>query len=123
MYTISQLFIYPIKSLGGFEVSSAYLTDRGFQYDRRFMLVDMDGNFLTQREHATMCLLQTAIVNKELIVYSKSNPIDKITLPLNPESNASLKVKIWDDECNAQLVSHTAEEWFSNKLAMQCQLV
>src|SRR6478752_4697281 len=40
MLTISQLFIYPVKSLGGFPVDSAVLTDRGFQYDRRWMLVD-----------------------------------------------------------------------------------
>jgi len=123
MYTISQLFIYPIKSLGGFEVSSAHLTDRGLLYDRRLMLVDLDGQFLTQRKYATMSLLQTAIVNCDLIVYPKSYPADKLILSLHPESGYSMKVKIWDDECNAQLVSDAADEWFSKKLGMQCRLV
>lgn len=123
MYTISQLFIYPIKSLGGFEVLSAYLTDRGFQYDRRFMLVDINGNFLTQREHATMCLLQTSIINDQLIVYPRNSPADNLKLSLKPETNLNLKVKIWDDECDARRVSDAADEWFSNKLSMQCQLV
>jgi len=123
MYTISQLFIYPIKSLGGFEVSFAYLTDRGLQYDRRFMLVDMDGNFLTQREHASMCLLQTAIENDQLIVYPTNNPADKLTISLQPESSLTLKVKVWDDACDAALVSDAADKWFSKKLSMQCQLV
>ncbi|MBC7629296.1 MOSC domain-containing protein, partial [Ferruginibacter sp.] len=61
MYTISQLFIYPVKSLGGIEVTQAHLTDRGLQYDRRWMLVDNNNHFLTQREYPVMCLLQTAI--------------------------------------------------------------
>jgi uncharacterized protein YcbX len=50
MLQVSELFIYPIKSLGGISLSSATITDRGFQYDRRWMLVDSDNQFMTQRE-------------------------------------------------------------------------
>jgi hypothetical protein len=123
MYSISQLFIYPVKSLGGFEVSSALLTDRGLQYDRRWMLVDKDGNFLTQREYAVMSLLQTAIENEQLIIYPKNNPFDKLSVSLHPESQSIYKVKVWDDVCDAQLVSDAADEWLSDKLSMQCRLV
>ena len=80
MYTISQLFIYPVKSLGGFKVTSAQLTDRGFQYDRRFMLVDSSNNFLSQREHPPMSLLQTAIEGNELVIFHKNNAADKISV-------------------------------------------
>ena len=75
MYTISQLFIYPIKSLGGIEVSSAQLTERGLQYDRSWMLVDINNCFLTQRELPEMSLLQTAIENNGLQIYHKNNCI------------------------------------------------
>jgi uncharacterized protein YcbX len=51
MLRISQLFIYPIKSLGGISVETALVTDRGFQYDRRYMLVDEQNSFLSQREY------------------------------------------------------------------------
>ena len=51
MYTVSQLFIYPIKSLGGISVNEAKITDRGLEYDRRWMLVDNDHQFLTQRKN------------------------------------------------------------------------
>ena len=61
MLTVSQLFIYPIKSLGGIAVTSATVTDRGFQYDRRWMLVDENNCFLTQRELPQMALLQVAL--------------------------------------------------------------
>ena len=50
MLTVSELFIYPIKSLGGISVSSAKISDRGIDFDRRWMLVDENNRFLTQRE-------------------------------------------------------------------------
>ena len=123
MYTISQLFIYPIKSLGGFEVTSAQLTDRGLQYDRRFMLVDNSNIFLTQREHPVMSLLQTTIEGNELLIFHKNNITDKIRVSLQPAPGTTTKVKVWDDECAAQYVSDRADEWLSNKLSMPCRLV
>jgi len=123
MYTISQLFIYPVKSLGGIEVSSSQLTDRGLQYDRRWMLVDAGNHFLTQREYPLMSLLQTAIENDLLEIHHKDNIADKVALPLKSAPGPTIKVKVWDDECEAQCVSEIADEWFSNKLSMKCRLV
>jgi uncharacterized protein len=123
MYTVSQLFIYPVKSLGGIEVSAAQLTDRGFQYDRSWMLVDANNYFLTQREYPVMSLLQTAVENDLLEIYHKNNSNDKLTLPLQPVPGAIIKVKVFDDECAAQYISEIADEWFSDKLSMQCRLV
>ena len=123
MYTISQLLIYPIKSLGGFAVNSAQLTDRGLQYDRRWMLVDKNNNFLTQREHPIMCMLQTIIENDELVIFHKNNIEDKIAVPLHPSAATIIKVNVWDDECDAQYVSEQADHWFTQKLLMDCRLV
>lgn len=123
MYSISQLFIYPIKSLGGIKLSAAQLTDRGFQYDRRWMLVDANNSFLTQREYPVMSLLQTAIENNELIIYHKNDSTDKVAVPLHPLPKQTSKVKVWADECDALYVSDTADEWLSKKLAMPCRLV
>ena len=123
MYKVSQLFIYPIKSLAGFEVASAKLTDRGFEHDRRWMLVDSSNVFITQRQYPEMCLLQTAIENDELIVFHKNNPEDQLRLSLQPAPTSTFKVKIWDDECEAQAEGDTAGKWFSNKLSTQCKLV
>ena len=61
MLSISQLYIYPVKSLGGIAVNTALVTERGLENDRRFMLVDEEGLFLTQRERPSMALLRTAI--------------------------------------------------------------
>lgn len=123
MYNISNIFIYPIKSLGGIEVFLAQLTDRGLQYDRRFMLVDGSNHFLTQRQHPQMCLLQTAIEDNQLVIYHKNDSVDKIVVSLQPAPGATIKVQVWEDECEAQVVSAAADEWFCDKLSIQCRLV
>lgn len=124
MVSISQLYIYPIKSLGGIAVTSATVTNRGLQNDRRFMLVDENNQFLTQREHRTMALLKTAIEDNELIVYHKDNPAEKLRLPLVPETSAlTAMVKIWDDWCEGQYIGEEADKWFSDMLNFSCHLV
>jgi uncharacterized protein YcbX len=55
--TLTGLFIYPVKSLGGISVPEAEITSRGLQYDRRWLLVDARNRFLTQREHPQLALL------------------------------------------------------------------
>ncbi|MBI3717676.1 MAG: MOSC domain-containing protein [Sphingobacteriales bacterium] len=124
MLSISDLYIYPVKSLGGIRVKKALVTDRGLQHDRRFMLVDEQNKFLTQREFPVMALLRTAIEGNELVVYHKSNIADKIKLPLTPASNGmNAIVSIWDDTCEAQYVSKEADDWFTKQLALKCRLV
>jgi len=124
MVSISQLYIYPIKSLGGIAVNSALVTDRGLQNDRRFMLVDDNKVFLTQREHRTMALLKTIIEGNELLVYHKDSPGDKLRVPLVPEpSTMTTDVNVWDDWCQGQYIHEEADTWFSEKLNFSCRLV
>lgn len=124
MLSISQLFIYPVKSLRGIAVNTALITDRGLEHDRRFMLVDGNGLFLTQRERPSMVLLRTAIETDGLVVWHKDHPSDKLRLPLVPEASLSTtNVKVWDDYCDAQYVSDEADRWFSEKLNSPCRLL
>lgn len=123
MLQVSQLFIYPIKSLAGIALTSTAITGRGFQYDRRWMLIDEKNRFLSQRDSAIMPLLQVAIEGKELIVYHQLQPENKLAIPLVPATSKFVDVFIWDNQCNAQLVSDAADNWFSDMLNMPCRLV
>ena len=123
MLSISHLYVYPIKSLGGIELSSARLTDRGIEHDRRWMLVGDDNRFLTQREFPQMALLRTAIHANELTVYEKGNEVDKISVNLYPTGNDLISVQIWDDMCEALQMSNEVNRWFSEKLKRVCKLV
>ena len=123
MLSISHLYVYPIKSLGGIELNSASLTDRGIEHDRRWMLVDEEYRFMTQRVYPQMALLRTAIHANEITVYEKGNEVDKISLNLYPTGNGMMKVQVWDDVCDAMQMSDEINQWFSQKLNCACKLV
>ncbi|MEP6597128.1 MAG: MOSC N-terminal beta barrel domain-containing protein [Ginsengibacter sp.] len=123
MLRVSELYIYPIKSLAGIAVTSASVTDRGFKYDRRWMLVDEDNCFLTQRELPHMALLQVELTQDGLKVYHKNNIHTQIIVPPAEKTNETSTVKIWNDECNARFVSKLVDECFSQILSHKCRLV
>lgn len=122
MLTVSGLFIYPIKSLGGFSVSSAELLPRGFQHDRRWMLVDEQNMFLTQREYPAMALLQPAINGGTMQVRHKING-SAVDFPLVPETDETGRAEVWSSRCLVQFVSPQADEYFSEMLQKKCRLV
>lgn len=124
--TISQLYIYPIKSLSGIAVSEVIVEPKGFRYDRRFMLVDPDGLFITQRSTHQMALLDVAIEGSTLRVWHRHQPADVLELPLTvaTSSGETVRVSIWDShDVPALTVSHEADRWFTNALSKPCRLV
>lgn len=123
MLTVSQLFIYPIKSLGGIPLSSAMVTDRGFQHDRRWMLVDKNNQFLTQRELPQMSLLQVGLTTEGLQVSHKKNNDQSIDIPFNKFSGNEINVQVWDDNCPAIGIDKETDQWFSDNLDHSCRLV
>lgn len=97
--------------------------EKGLQYDRRWMLVDDDGRFLSQREHPAMALLQTEITNKGIAVYPKKEPFNRIIIPFESSSHQKREVSIWGDHLEAQFVSKEFSSWFTNRLDIRCHLV
>lgn len=123
MLQISHLYIYPIKSLSGIAVNEALITEKGFAYDRRWMLVDENNRFISQRELAGMTQLQPAITSEGLIVTHKTK-LNSIVIPLkSSQSKDPVTVTIWDDSCMAEFVSDEADDWFTEALGVNCRLV
>lgn len=122
MLRISELFIYPIKSLGGISLDHARVTDRGFEHDRRWMLVDPNHVFMTQRELPVMALVRVSLGQDGLHVSSRLHP-DPLFIPYRPVSDETAEVRVWDDVCGARFVSAEADDWFSSALGRPCRLV
>lgn len=120
-YTLSDIIIYPVKSLAGIHLTSWQVTETGFQYDRKWMLVDSLGQFLSQRRLPKMALIKTALTADQLIL-SAPNQQD-LSLPLVPTEGDMIISTIWHDQCNARSVSEEANAWFSDFLATDCRLV
>jgi uncharacterized protein YcbX len=123
MLTVSELYIYPVKSLGGVALNSATLTDRGFEYDRRWMLVDENNRFITQREVNAMALLKVQITAKGLLIQNISVPGEELLVPFEPAMAETAMVTVWSNHCRAQRVSEAADAWFSKQLGLSCKLM
>jgi uncharacterized protein YcbX len=122
MLTLSTIYIYPIKSLGGISVDSAYADKQGFKYDRRYLLVDETGMFITQRDFPQLAFLKLSIVESGFKVLNTMDSSQTI-IPFESDSKENLSVKIWDDVCNAVMVSTDLNNWFSSAINKKCSLV
>ena len=118
--TITELLLYPIKSLGGISVPSAQVLTEGFQYDRRWMLVDAEGQFMTQREHAKMTLFSCELSEEVLIIKYQD---EEKKIPLANHSENVSRVQVWSSKLKAHQVSSEISEWFSDHLGAQVDLV
>jgi uncharacterized protein YcbX len=122
MPTISQLFIYPVKSLGGIPLKEAQVTSRGLQYDRRWMLVDENNQFLSQRKFPQLALFKVDLLNTGLQI-TFTPTLSSIIVPFVPQTQERINVKVWDDECTGICVSAELDIWFSNLLSFTCRLI
>lgn len=121
MLQVSALYVYPIKSCSGISVSSARVEARGLEFDRRYMLVDDNGRFLTQRQIPRMALLQTSIGGSELLVSRPDGSV--LTLPLRPSFRDSARVRVWRSELDADVAGADVNAWFSEYLDRPTRLV
>ncbi len=123
MLKLSEIYIYPVKSLGGIALSKANITDRGLENDRRFMLVDENGRFLSQREFPVLAIFQTAITHNNLVITNRKTD-ENLTVNLNkPTTSNAIKVTVWDDEVESLEVSNEATQWFTEALGSTTRLV
>ncbi len=116
---VSQLFIYPIKSLGGIEVSNTMVLPKGLQYDRRWMLIAEDNRFLTQRDHPEMAFIKTSFDNESILIHYNGS---SFTLPYQPKGD-DLVADVWDDTVDVKEVDESLSNWFSLVLNRSCKLV
>lgn len=121
--TVTQLNIYPVKSLAGISLSKSNVEARGLQYDRRWMLVDEQNQFMTQRNHKEMVLLQPSIADRSMTITHRQGRVAPFSFRLEEMTGEDLAVTTWDDTCPAVEVSAEASAWFSKVLDTPCRLV
>jgi uncharacterized protein len=123
---LTQLYIYPVKSLAGIAVESARVEVRGLEHDRRWMLIrPEDGRFLSQREHPRMALIGTAIEPDALVLFDRADPASRVRVPLEAGRQEGVihSVTVWDDTLTGIPVSAEANAWLSAYLGASVCLV
>jgi len=121
--TLSEIWVYPVKSLGGIRLTKALAEEKGLQYDRRWMIIDEENVFITQRAHSKMALIDVALEAGGLKIYLRADPADFVLVPYKPVTGLSVTVQVWDDTAEALTVSDEADAWLTRQLDMELRLV
>ncbi len=97
MARVTELWIYPVKSLGGIRLDAARLERRGLRHDRRWMVVDDRRRGLTQREQPRLAAIRTAIGSERLILDVPGHGRHGVPLQEGAGEGGRLTVRVWGD--------------------------
>lgn len=106
--------------MGGIDIECCMALPDGFENDRRWMLVDEEGKFMSQREDARMALFQQKITDDTLSIHFGD---DEIEIPLSTASENIKRVSVWSSKLKAPELSPEISQWFSERLDKECHLV
>ncbi len=116
---LSGITIYPVKSLAGLHLDETALDRFGPAGDRRWLVTDSAGRFLTQREHPGMALIETAVEGETLTLRRGG---DTIAIPVPSGGARERLVRVWEDHARARDAGDEAADWLSGRLGSDCRL-
>ena len=118
---MSGLRVYPIKSCGGVAVGEWDVDERGLRHDRRWMLVDETGRFMSQRQLPRMAQVGVCFVPAGLAVSAPGMP--SLEVPFRPPDGRLRLARVWDDLVEVSPLGGEADRWFEKFLGVRCKLV
>ena len=118
--SLTGLYVYPIKSCGGIALAQCELAETGFDLDRQWMVVDVDGEMLTQRVMPRMALIQPTLRGSEMVL--RAPGMLALHVRLDTVETAT-RVRVWDDVVKAYDMGALAAQWFSDFLGRKLRLV
>ncbi|MFM0336664.1 MOSC domain-containing protein [Paraburkholderia fungorum] len=127
MPSISELFVYPIKSCAGIALNAARLFATGLEYDRCWMVTDPGGAMLTQRAYPRMALIKVELGERDLVI--RAPGMSELRTPLDPaelvELSAPQRVQtmVWRDAAYGLDTGEACAMWFSAFLGVPARLL
>ena len=121
---LTGIFLYPVKSLQGISLDHWPLAKRGLKHDRRWMLIDRTGKFISQRTLPEMVFLKPSLERDQLLIKDIRKPDSSVAVPIAGSSkNGDVEVRIWSSRCLATGFSNEVDRWLSTALDTECRLV
>jgi uncharacterized protein YcbX len=118
---VTALWLYPVKGLRGRPVATAHVEPWGLAGDRRWMVVDASGTFLTQRQLPRMATLEAEPTDTGLRLRSATGSLVDVETPT--ADVMPVEVRVWRDRALARPSAHDVDRWLSAELGVPCRLV
>lgn len=118
---LTEIWIYPVKSLGGIRLNKSAVLGKGLLYDRRYMLVDDNNIFITQRAMPELSLFKLSFHDDGFLISHRDK---SLVIPFEPSPQKDeATVTIWGDTVQAWELGESYNKWFSDRLNVKCKLV
>lgn len=122
--TVSELFVYPVKSCSGNLLTKVRVQLEGIEHDRRFALINSQGKAVTGRTHPLLTKLVVSILDDGNGGIKVVAPDGKtLVLHYDEFSHDYLPTHIWQSVSQGQHCGAAADKWFSEYLNYDCRLV
>ncbi|MGF1777075.1 MOSC N-terminal beta barrel domain-containing protein [Vibrio nomapromontoriensis] len=118
---LSQINIYPAKSVGGIALSSSWVELQGLSFDRRFMVALADGDMVTARKHPNMVKVSSSIIPSGIVFTYPGQP--PLKLEYTHFKMQQAQAQVWSDKFTAYTTSDAADDWFSQVLGQRVELL
>ncbi|WP_245907113.1 hybrid-cluster NAD(P)-dependent oxidoreductase [Photobacterium sanctipauli] len=119
--SLSQINVFPIKSIGGLSQSQAWVEKQGLSFDRRFMVAAQDGVMITARKYPELVKVTAALQpNGMVLSYPEKTPL---TLKYSEFLMGTEEATVWGDSFEAYTTTEQANEWFSDIVGGPAQLL
>ncbi|MFN2166129.1 MAG: MOSC domain-containing protein [Anaerolineae bacterium] len=118
---LSAIHIYPVKSCAGLALDAVALDHLGPSGDRRWMVVDAAGQFLSQRTLAHMALIEASVQSGGALQLRFQEALCQVPLP--DSGSPRIAVSVWGDSVSALDAGEGAATWLSAVLGCECRLV
>ena len=119
MPVISDLFVYPVKSCAGIRMPEVSIVSTGFAFDRNWMVVDAEGNFVTQREHSTLALVKPQLNGGVTLTAPDMEPLHVAA----DSTGEPVTITLFGEKHAATATTPEADAWFSKYLGGAFRLV
>lgn len=121
--TLTGLYVYPVKGFKGISLSKTDATERGINFDRRWMVIDEKGKFVTQRTENGFARIQVKLHNDHIELIDELERQASIKVSHEVAFAAKADAKVWDDKVTIMQVSKLADNWISELFSKNYRLV
>ncbi len=118
---LSQINVYPVKSVGGISLSSAWVEKQGLMFDRRFMLALSDGSMVTARKYPQMVTVRSSLTPDGVIFTAEGK--SSLRIRYSEFKMQEAPAQVWKDNFVAYTTTDAADDWFTEVLGQRVELL
>lgn len=108
--------------MNGIELTSSEVLQHGLKYDRNWMLVDSNNQFITRRERPELSLIETSL-SENGFAFSFNNQSKNLALGTNDFQQEKIESKVWDSNVFGYEESKNLSTFFSDFLKEEVRLI